>query len=147
MLLQRFIRDFGLLAQNETPCGTPLAASHAHALMALLDAKRTFSQKDLAQELGIDKSNIARLCRRMELAGHLEQVVSSQDARVRELRLTARGKKLARDVESASRGRFGALLQAIPAADHGKLFAGLELLSQAVRALPTERPNTPRGKR
>jgi hypothetical protein len=56
-LVQAFVRDFGFLAQDATPCGKPLANSHAHALMVLLDGTRSLSlsQKDLADQLGLDK--------------------------------------------------------------------------------------------
>ena len=134
-LLQRFIRDFGLLAQNQTPCGKPLQTSHAHALMALLDENRQLNQKDLARELGLDKSSIARLCQRMEQEGHIEQLRSDGDARVRHLRLTARGAKLAREIEQSSKQRFAAVLDAVPAAERARLFSGLELLAQAVRTV------------
>ena len=37
-LMQEFVRQFGLLSADRTPCGKPLASSDAHALMVLLDA-------------------------------------------------------------------------------------------------------------
>src|SRR4051812_48217696 len=70
--IQTFVRSFGLLAANETPCGKPLATSHAHALMFLFECAREDrlpTQQELGRALGIDKSNVARLCRRMENAG------------------------------------------------------------------------------
>ena len=134
-LVQAFVRDFGLLAQDSTPCGKPLASSHAHALMILLDAERPLSQKALADALGIDKSNVTRLCQKMEAEGQIELERGDDDARVRLLSLTPRGAKLAREVEQASKDRFALLLKAVPAAERSRVFAGLEVLSKAVTAL------------
>src|ERR1039457_7558564 len=101
-LIQTFIRSIGLLAGDQTPCGQPLAVSHAPALMVLLEAAREdnrLTERELGQVLGIDKSNVARLCRRMESAGHVVQSRSADDGRARLLSLTAVGKRLAADVE------------------------------------------------
>jgi DNA-binding MarR family transcriptional regulator len=134
-LVQAFVRDFGLLAQDSTPCGKPLASSYAHALMILLDAERPLSQKVLADALGIDKSNVTRLCQKMEAEGQIEVERGDDDGRVRLLILTPRGTKLAREVEQASKDRFALLLKAVPAAERSRVFAGLEVLSKAVTAL------------
>lgn len=138
--MQAFVRDFGLLAQDATPCGKPIATSHAHALMFLLDETRPLSQKDLADALGLDKSNVTRLCQKMEADGQIEQVRGEDDARVRLLKLTSRGTKLAREIEQASKDRFASLLKAVPASARGRVFEGLELLSRAVRTLRSETP-------
>ncbi|MFI5120293.1 MAG: MarR family winged helix-turn-helix transcriptional regulator, partial [Thermoanaerobaculia bacterium] len=90
LLIQTFIRSSGLLAGDQTPCGHPVAVSHAHALMVLLETARKarpVTQRELGQALGIDKSNVARLCRRMESAGHLVQSRSKDDGRARLLAL------------------------------------------------------------
>jgi DNA-binding MarR family transcriptional regulator len=145
-LVQKFVREFGLLDQNHTPCGKPLPVSHAHALMVLLerDAKRgAMTQKELGQELGIDKSNIARLCQRMEEEGHAEQLRSDTDGRARFVRLTPRGQELASEVEAASRARFSGLLEGMPPAEHDTVLQGLRLLASAVTASQETEPARP----
>lgn len=133
--VQTFVRSFGLLAASETPCGQPIATSHAHALMFLRecaceDARPT--QQELGRALGIDKSNVARLCRRMEAAGHLKQDRCEEDGRARLLRLTARGARLAEQVEEASRARFAGVMRAIPADARSALLTSLRALNDAV---------------
>src|SRR4051794_33355373 len=81
-LVQHFVRRFGLLVTRETPCGLPVSTSYAHALMVVLERgqrKERTSQADLAALLGIDKSNVARLCARMETAGHVIQERAPED--------------------------------------------------------------------
>ena len=78
--------------------------AHAHALMTLLTSGE-LSQQALGAELCIDKSNVARLCAKMVEASHVKQRQSEHDGRSRLVSLTARGTRLAREVDAASRAR------------------------------------------
>jgi DNA-binding MarR family transcriptional regulator len=134
-LIQTFIRSIGLLSADKTPCGQALSVSHAHALMVLLEATRTgehLSQRELAQALGIDKSNVTRLCRRMEGAGHIVQRRSADDGRARLLSLTAAGIRLAKSVERSSRERFERLMAAIPPSARADVLSSLSCLNRAL---------------
>jgi DNA-binding MarR family transcriptional regulator len=134
-IMQRLVRCLGALATDHTPCGQPLSIAHAHALL-VLRASGERSQQELGAELCIDKSNVARLCAKMVEAGHASQRPSDQDGRSRRVSLTARGKRLAREVDAASRTRFGALLAALPARHRGDVIEALHHLVAALEALP-----------
>jgi DNA-binding MarR family transcriptional regulator len=115
-LLQEFIRRFGLLAGDQTPCGKPLPASDAHALMCLLEAgEQGLLQTTLVARLGVDKSTASRMVARMSDRGHVASVPSSGDGRARPIRLTKKGVRVAREIDEASTHRFAALLKSIPA--------------------------------
>jgi DNA-binding MarR family transcriptional regulator len=136
--IQRFIRSFGLLATDQTPCGTPISASYAHALVVLLErghlGERS-TQQELGEALGIDKSNVARLCAKLERAGHATQQRSASDGRARLLGLTASGRRLAEQVQRASRDRFAQLLEALPSDEtRTRVLASLEALNRAITA-------------
>lgn len=135
---QRLFRRFGALAQDSTPCGKPLPMAHAHALMLLL-GRGELSQQELGAELGIDKSNVARLCARMVEAGHANQRPCPQDGRSRRVTLTARGRRLALEVDVTSRTRFETLLTAIPEERRGQVVAALQELVVALDALSPPR--------
>jgi DNA-binding MarR family transcriptional regulator len=134
--VQRFVRSFGLLSLDRTPCGTPLSTSTAHALMVLLQAGgrgERLTQQALGEELGIDKSNVTRLCAKMEQAGHVTQERCPNDGRARLLSLTAAGSRLATKVDRASRERFARLLAALPArSDRTRIVAALDALNAAI---------------
>lgn len=134
-VMQRFFRRFGALAADSTPCGKPLSMAHAHALMVLL-ARGELSQQELGAELCIDKSNVARLCAKMVDASHVKQRPSEEDGRSRRVSLTARGERLAREVDAASRARFGALLAGLPGARRDQVIEALQHLVAALDALP-----------
>jgi DNA-binding MarR family transcriptional regulator len=141
--IHAFVRSFGLLAGDRTPCGKPIPASYAHALLFLLDAGRREdrpTQQRLGHALRIDKSNVARLCAKMEEAGHVVQRRAPDDGRSRLLALTARGRALAEQVDASSRERFGRLLAATPAPLRSSLAASLEALARAASTLDPEVP-------
>jgi DNA-binding MarR family transcriptional regulator len=139
-LVQRLFRRFGTLGADTTPCGKPLSIAHAHALMILTRGELT--QQELGAELCIDKSNVARLCARMVDEGHAVQAAGAQDRRHRMVSLTAAGKRLAREVNMASRQRFAALLSGLRAAQREQIIRGLSQLVAAIDAsvaVPLER--------
>ncbi|HEX5100574.1 MAG TPA: MarR family winged helix-turn-helix transcriptional regulator [Polyangiaceae bacterium] len=136
--VQHFIRSFGLLAGDQTPCGEPLAVSHAHALQVLLERQTggPITQQALAELLGIDKSNVTRLCSKMERSGHIERLRSPSDGRARPLTLTAKGRRVAERVSAASRARFTDVLEALPsAARRQAVIEALECLNGALATL------------
>jgi DNA-binding MarR family transcriptional regulator len=134
--IQRFVRSFGLLSSAQTPCGVPLPPSHAHALMALLDRERRgerSTQQDLVKVLGVDKSNVTRLCAKMVDAGHVLQDPSPDDGRAWSVSLTAKGHRVAERVEDASRTRFERLLAALPSdGAQAAVIQALDLLNDAI---------------
>lgn len=89
-------------------------------------------QSDLAGALGIDKSNVARLCERMVDAGHAAQTVPPDDGRSRVVTLTAKGNRLAGRIEQGSRDRFSAVTASIPARKRRAVIAALAELNAAV---------------
>jgi DNA-binding MarR family transcriptional regulator len=139
--VQQFVRAFGLLADDQTPCGTPVNPREAHALMVVLERERhgdPTRQSELAVELGIDKSNVTRLVQRLRDQRRIEQVACEGDGRARLLRLTAKGRRLAETIELASRQRFDQLLARIPPADRMTVLAAMDLLNAAVAKQSTE---------
>jgi len=139
--IQRFVRSFGLLVTRRTPCGQPVSPSYAHALMALLERESSgapVSQTELGSALGIDKSNVARLCSRLEAAGHAEQTPAPDDARSRLVTLTPAGKRMAQRITEASRGRFARICAALPHTERARVLDSLTLLNRAVETLREE---------
>lgn len=132
--VQELTRRFGLLAESSTPCGHPLATSHAHALMLLREAGPAgLPQGELGRQLGIDKSNASRLVRQLAAGGRVTvRSAPDQDARVKRVRLTAKGARLAADVEQSSRRRFAAVWDAIPPKQRRAVLDGLAQLTRAM---------------
>jgi DNA-binding MarR family transcriptional regulator len=138
--VQSFVRGLGLLSSDTTPCGERLSISHAHALLILLECSQRGdkpTQHDLGQTLGIDKSNVARLCARMEAAGHAAQERCREDGRARRLTPTQKGLQLAAHLEESSRKLFIAVMTVIPPHARAGVLSALEALDAAVRTVLT----------
>jgi DNA-binding MarR family transcriptional regulator len=143
-LLLEFIRRFGLLAGDQTPCGIPLPTSDAHALMCLLEAgEQGLPQSTLVGRLGIDKSTASRLVARMSERGHVASAASPDDGRARPVRLTRKGVRVARELEEASTRRFAALLEGIPARRRTNAIAALRDLVAALDRLQLDQGPQP----
>lgn len=137
-LMQEFVRRFGLLSGDRTPCGKPLAPSDAHALMLLLEAADDgMLSSVLAARLGVDKSTASRVTARLAERGYVAPAPSIDDGRARPARLTTKGVRVAREVEQASRARFADILEHVPARRRGAIIAALRDIVAALDVMTT----------
>jgi DNA-binding MarR family transcriptional regulator len=135
-LLQEFIRGFGLLAADRTPCGKPLASSDAHALMVLLATEQEgMLPSALAAQLGVDKSTATRVVTRLTDAGQIASAPSTDDARARPIKLTKKGTRIATEVQVASRERFARLLEHVSPRLRGDVVDSLRELVSALKRM------------
>ncbi len=99
--------------------------SAQYSILAVLDRRGEASQRELCDEVDLDRSTIADLVRRMEKAGLLTRTRSAGDARRNVVRLTAHGtaerRRLAPLVVQVQRELTGHL----DPADAAVLFRGL----------------------
>lgn len=125
----------GALEENRRPCGAPMSVPHAHALLELLAHERPMTVSELAAKLAIDRTNVSRLCARMQEAGELARDVHPDDRRARALRLTTRGKRRALAVDDSSARHFEQLDEAL-----GDAFGGVvDALDRLCRAMTQTR--------
>jgi DNA-binding MarR family transcriptional regulator len=97
-------------------------------------ARGELMQQELGAELCIDKSNVARLCAKMVDEGHAVQIAGARDRRSRLVSLTTAGKRLAVEVNAASRERFATLLVGLKASQRAQIIQGLSQLVAAIEA-------------
>ena len=133
--VQRFVRSLGLLAADQTPCGQPLHVSEALAIVELGRCNghesRGPTQRELGEHLGIDKSNVSRLCTRLLASGLIRSKPCLDDGRCKRITLTAKGKRLAASIDSASRNRFESIAETL-SSECGQVSEALDALSNAM---------------
>ncbi|MBN2195342.1 MAG: winged helix-turn-helix transcriptional regulator [Polyangiaceae bacterium] len=122
---------FGLLESALTPCGRAMPVSVAHALMELL-GRPGVRQGELGQELGLSKSAVSRVVGQLETKGWVKRTVDEADGRAWRLELTAKGTRVARDVNSASLELFALLVEGIPASERDAVEGALGVLGSAI---------------
>lgn len=111
--LRKLMVEHGALDDSARPCGTPLSLPHAHALLELHARGAPMSVSELAGRLRIDRTNVSRLCQRMEADGELLRCTDGEDGRVRLLRLTPQGEAAAARVDRASLAHFSRLARVL----------------------------------
>lgn len=124
----------GALNEARRPCGTPLSVPHAYALLELMRPGEPMTVSELATKLAIDRTNVSRLCARMEEAGDLDRESHPDDGRARALRLTAKGKKVAQSVDDQSALHFGRLAKRL-GDDVSDVVSALNRLSDAMASI------------
>lgn len=109
-----------------------LPSSYAQAMVVLLsfyEREEPPTLTDLVELLNIDKSNVTRLCQRMQEAGHVLVRRDERDRRAKRLTLTDEGVKLAKVINRTSLERFGELLGGLSADERAALLPLLNKLN------------------
>lgn len=117
--LNRMLNDF------YQPFG--LTAVQALVLTALC-RQESQSLSDLCAELGMGKSNLSPLCKRMEKEGLIEKVRSQEDQRVVQIRVTPRAQQIMKQVADNAQQGYQDILMNATELDRQRLRDGLRLL-------------------
>jgi len=129
--IQDFIRAFGLINPEQTPCGQTLSLAQAHALQRLGSGERT-TQHMLADHLRLDKSTTSRLVTQLVERGWVARRENPANRRETFLSLTPAGKNVYTELAAAVRARYQTLWERIPVERHDAVLAALRLLTQAL---------------
>jgi DNA-binding MarR family transcriptional regulator len=135
-LIQQFVRGFGFLSDDTTPCGQPIPVACAHALL-LIGAQKSgaLPQTALFAHFPVDKSNVSRLVARLVEMGLAKCRPDAVDRRGKMIALTAQGVRMAKKLDAASKERFGQLMQGIPMPRRAPVVAALAELVQSLSRL------------
>lgn len=126
-----FVRGFGLLDSERTPCGAPMSPAEAHALTILRAGGMT--QGALGERLKLGKSTTSRLVDGLEQHGWARRGPHPRDGRARVLALTDKGLEVAATVAERRAARLSALLDHVPSDERPKVIEALHLLTEAGR--------------
>jgi len=129
--IQEFIRQFGLLNDEQTPCGRPLSTSQAHALQ-ILGRVGVATQRELAARLNLDESTVSRLVDRLVRRGWVDRAIDEENRRQSRLALTASGCAALDDVRTASVAKFQMIWEQIPSDKRGQVLDALDVLISAI---------------
>jgi DNA-binding MarR family transcriptional regulator len=132
--LLALVREFGL-HRTDPAGGEPVSMSEHQALMELSSGEE-LSQTALAVRLRLEKSTISRLAVQMEGRGWLERNRDTADARLVRLRLTPRGRTLARDLSAFRASKLRGMLSAIPQGDRESVLQALKVVIRALNRGP-----------
>ncbi|MGD1867184.1 MAG: MarR family winged helix-turn-helix transcriptional regulator [Phormidesmis sp.] len=130
--LMSLVRAFGLHRPGQTPCGQPVSVAEAHALIEL-SAQQVLSQNELAARLGLEKSTVSRLVKKMCDRDWIRPTRSDDDRRIVELSLTNTGQQVAEKLAIARQQKFEKILSNIPQDQQAGVLDSLNILVEAMR--------------
>jgi DNA-binding MarR family transcriptional regulator len=139
--LMGFVRDFGLLQPDRTPCGKPLTVTQAHALAHIADHPG-ITQRDLGDTLGLARATTSELVAQLADRGWITQHPSETDRRQRSLHLTPGGTRITTDVAAARQALMRELLAHVPSGDRERFVDSIELLASSVHQYRTTPADT-----
>ncbi len=127
-----FVRNFGLLQSDQTPCGQPLTVSQAHAL-GEIEARPGITQRDLALALGLARATVSELIGELIDRDWVEQEPSVTDRRQRCLTVTVLGREAAGDVAEARRTLVLEIVESLTPDQRALVVAGTLLLADGAK--------------
>lgn len=130
--LVEFVRSFGLLQPNRTPCGQPLHVSQAHAL-ALIAGNPVISQRDLTVSLGLARATVSELVAELCDRGWVTRERATTDRRVQRLELTDAGRTMAAQIANARRALIFRVFDALEPDERAAVTDTLGRLSASAR--------------
>lgn len=132
---RRLVRELGFM--EDTLAGSKLSASGVHTLIEVA-AQRAKSARELSSTLGLEKSTISRLLKRMLEDGYLLENRNDSDGRLKHLALTRKGLSAHAAISKAANERVNNALSVIDPNDISCVVQGLE---QYAKALQKTGPN------
>lgn len=125
------VRELGFMAS--TLASTNYSPSAVHTLVEIA-LRKEMTAGQLVQLLGLEKSSVSRMLARLIAAGELEEVVSTEDARTKSLRLTGKGRDTVNKINAYSNERVVSAIQSLQPAQQQIISQGLSLYANALLA-------------
>ncbi|WP_263294604.1 helix-turn-helix domain-containing GNAT family N-acetyltransferase [Pseudomonas sp. A-RE-19] len=137
------VRELGFM--QATLAATDYPPSSVHTIVEI-GARDSLTAGELVELLGLEKSSVSRMVRKLIEAGEIEEIPHEDDARSKKLRLTAQGQKTLRAIDSFAREQVSAAMTHLTGEQQRVVSEGIANYAVALQArrLGTEpRPTAP----
>ena len=124
------VRELGFMRTELA--GTSYSPSAVHTLLAI-GARGSMTSAQLVQFLGLEKSSVSRMVSKLVKAGELEEHAAEEDSRVKQLFLTAQGKRTVGDINSYGQKQVKTALQNLSQSQQQIVAQGLAAYAQALK--------------
>ncbi len=128
--VQKFIRLFGLLEQNVTPCGFHLSPSQVFTLQELENGALTIGE--LAERLFLERSTVSRLIDTLVKEGFVNRNVNEENRREVLVSLTDKGERSLEKVREQSIRYFRSILDELLEEERVQILNGFKLFTSAL---------------
>jgi MarR family transcriptional regulator, lower aerobic nicotinate degradation pathway regulator len=138
-LLMDVFREMGAHRPEQIFPGRSLSLSEIYALNILAE-RSPLSQQELGDALALEKSSVSRLVQQLERRGWVTRERDARDSRLRLLRLTDQGARIAEELQQFMYEHHAALFNQLSPEEQAALILGLSALRRALRD-KARRPN------
>jgi DNA-binding MarR family transcriptional regulator/N-acetylglutamate synthase-like GNAT family acetyltransferase len=129
---RRLVRELGFL--RGTLAGTEFPPSTVHALVEI-GARETITAGELSDILGLEKSSVSRMLRKLVAEGIVEAGSDAQDGRAKPLSLTPQGRAALDAIDRFARKQVADAMGRIESWQHRTVIDGLQLYADALAAV------------
>lgn len=123
------VRELGFM--QATIAATDYPPSAIHALLEIGE-RDLMTAVELCDFLGLEKSSVSRMIRKLIEAGELKEAASAGDGRIKRLLLTAKGRRTREAIQAFGRQQVANALARLAPAQRQKVAEGLALYAQAL---------------
>ncbi|MCU7647166.1 GNAT family N-acetyltransferase [Pseudomonas piscis] len=129
---RQMVRELGFM--QATLAATDYPPSAVHALLEIGQG-HALTAGDLVTLLGLEKSSVSRLVRKLVEAGEISELAHEQDARSKKLQLSARGRQTLAGIDHFAQAQVAAALAHLTAEQQRSASAGIADYARALRAV------------
>lgn len=112
--------------------GTDLSPSAVHALIEIGQDGGRLTARDLGERLRLEKSSVSRMLRKLVASGDVRETAGTQDGRVKQLALTARGRRRVADIHAFARAQVVGALEHLEPGEDRTVLEGMRLYAAAL---------------
>lgn len=137
---RQMVRELGFM--EATVAATDYPPSAVHTILEI-GIRGPMTAVQLAAFLHLEKSSVSRLARKLIESGELKEMSDAEDARIKPLTLTAKGRRTLAALHEFGRRQVSGALSRLTEAERRAVHDGLTLYARALRedradALPVE---------
>ncbi|HEY0912902.1 MAG TPA: MarR family winged helix-turn-helix transcriptional regulator [Bradyrhizobium sp.] len=128
---RQMVRELGFM--EATLAATDYPPSAVHTLLEI-GARGPMTSGQLAEFLGLEKSSISRMVRKLVACGELKETSDADDARIKPLSLTPKGRRTLTAIHDFARRQVSSALRHLSDAERRTVCEGLMLYARALKA-------------
>jgi DNA-binding MarR family transcriptional regulator len=125
------VRELGFMEQ--TLAATDYPPSAVHTILEI-GTRGPLTSADLSDILHLEKSSVSRLVRKLIDCGELKETVDADDARIKQLSLTPKGRRTLSALHDFGRRQVSSALERLSEAERSIVRKGLMVYARALQA-------------
>ena len=129
---RQMVREFGFMEATLAATDYPPSAVHT---MLEIGARGPMTSVQLVEFLGLEKSSISRMVRKLIECDELKETSDADDARIKPLALTPKGRRTLAAIHDFARRQVSSALERLTETERRAVQEGLTIYARALKAV------------